>query len=79
VTGQAAVSNPLPYIAPFSEIGRAGPETKEERRRPTPQWVRTTVACCPASRGKQDGRHDQKQARGRMCRFQFAKATLACE
>jgi hypothetical protein len=34
VTGQAAVSNPLPYIAPFSEIGRAGPGTKEDRRRP---------------------------------------------
>jgi hypothetical protein len=34
VTSQAAVSNPLPYIAPFSEIGRAGPGTKEEERRP---------------------------------------------
>jgi hypothetical protein len=31
VTGQAAVSNPLPYIAPFSEIGIAGPGTKEDR------------------------------------------------
>jgi hypothetical protein len=35
VTGQAAVSNPLPYIAPFSEIGRAGPGTKEDRQAET--------------------------------------------